>query len=147
VPIPPGIELLIPTTDEDIRGMMMAQHEAFGAAPDTPSDEAVASFRASIQEGMLAVYARDAATHDPTGGGEGTIPVDGLTEIAGIGVREAYRRRGIAAALTSGLVKKAFQAGATLPFLMAAAEAEERIYARAGFTTIGYTLHISRPLA
>ena len=44
------------------------------------------------------------------------------------------------------LLEEAFAAGVTLPFLMAAAEAEERIYARAGFTTIGEILHISRPL-
>lgn len=144
-PIPSGIALLVPSTDDDIRGMIQAQNEAYGEPPGTPSDEAIARFRSSMNEGLLAVYARDASTLDPAGGGIGTIPVDGLTEIAGIGVREACRRRGIAAALTARLLKEAFEAGVTLPFLMAAAEAEERIYARAGFTTIGSVLHISRP--
>ena len=39
---------------------------------------------------MIAAYARDAATGEPAGGGIATIPVGGLTEIAGIGVREAF---------------------------------------------------------
>ncbi|HKP51070.1 MAG TPA: GNAT family N-acetyltransferase [Chloroflexia bacterium] len=145
VPTPPGMELLVPTTDDEISGLMMAQNEAFGQALNTPDAEAIASFRSSMAGGMIAIMARDEATGEPAGGGVGTIPYDGITEIAGIGVREAYRRRGIAAALTSRLLQEAFAAGVTLPFLMAAAEAEERIYARAGFTTIGDVMHISRP--
>lgn len=145
VPTPPGIKLVVPATDDEIRGIMMAQNEAYGETLNTPGDEAIASFRANLAEGMIAVLARIEATGEPAGGGVGTIPHDGITEIAGIGVRETYRRRGIAAALTTRLLQEAFKAGVTLPFLMAAAEAEERIYARAGFTTIGDTLHISRP--
>jgi ribosomal protein S18 acetylase RimI-like enzyme len=146
IPNPPGIELLVPATDNEIRGMIMAQNEAYGEPPHTPGAEAIARFRSNMAEGMLAVMARVEATGEPAGGGVGTIPHGGITEIAGIGVREAYRRRGIAAALTSRLLQEAFAAGVTLPFLMAAAEAEERIYARAGFTTIGDVLHISHQL-
>jgi ribosomal protein S18 acetylase RimI-like enzyme len=145
LPPPPGIELVVPSTDDDIRGMTLAQNEAFGVSLSTPGDEAIASFRYSMADGMIAILARVEATDEPVGGGVGTIPHDGITEIAGIGVREAYRRQGIAAALTSRLLQEAFAAGVTFPFLMAAAEAEERIYARAGFRTIGDTLHISRP--
>lgn len=144
---PPGVELFIPSTDEEIRGIIAAQNEAYGEPPGTPTTEAIVSFRSTMQEGMIAVYARDGATREPAGGGIATIPVGGLTEIAGIGVREAFRRRGIAAALTIRLLEEAFAAGVTMPFLMAAAEAEERIYARAGFATIGEILHISRPPA
>jgi GNAT superfamily N-acetyltransferase len=145
LPAPPGIELLVPSTDDDIRGMMLAQNEAFGESVNVPGDEAIARFRSSMAEGLIAILARVDATGEPVGGGAGTIPHDSITEIAGIGVREAYRRQGIAAAITSRLMQEAFAAGVTFPFLMAAAEAEERIYARAGFRTIGNTLHISRP--
>ena len=145
LPTPHGIELLVPTTDEEIYGLIMAQNEAYGEEIYTPGAEAIAGFRSSMADGMLAVLARDEATKEAAGGGVGTIPHDGITEIAGIGVRELYRRRGIAAALTTRLLQEAFAAGVTFPFLMAAAEAEERIYARAGFTTIGDILHISRP--
>ncbi|MBD2774217.1 GNAT family N-acetyltransferase [Iningainema tapete] len=70
---------------------------------------------------------------------------DRTTEIAGIGVRAKFRRRGIAGALTTQLVRLAIDAGVSLAFLMAAHEAEARIYFRAGFSTIGEILHISHP--
>ncbi|MBW4566316.1 MAG: GNAT family N-acetyltransferase [Mojavia pulchra JT2-VF2] len=45
-----------------------------------------------------------------------------------IGVVSSFRRRGIAGALTTRLVQEAFNKGVTVAFLMAAHEAEERIY-------------------
>lgn len=72
-------------------------------------------------------------------------PNNQTTEIAGIGVSATFRRRGVAGALTTGLVQEAFAAGISVPFLMAAHEAEKRIYDRAGFSEIGKILHISRP--
>ncbi len=60
-------------------------------------------------------------------------------------MRAPFRRRGIAGALTTRLVQEAFDVGVTLAFLMAAHEAEERIYTRAGFSTTGEILHISLP--
>jgi hypothetical protein len=65
------------------------------------------------------LLARDAQTGEPVGGGSCTSPHRGATE------------------LTSAN-------GNDLVFLMAAGEAEARIYGRAGFEAIGYFLHISR---
>jgi hypothetical protein len=48
--------------------------------------------------------------------------------------------------MTAWLLHIAFASGITDPFLMAN-EAEERIYARAGFRTITNILHVSRPPA
>jgi predicted GNAT family acetyltransferase len=73
------------------------------------------------------------------------VPEDGVTEVAGIGVRPAFRRRGIAGALTSRLTQEAVACGVTLPFLMAAGEDEARLYAKSGYRLIGDVLHISRP--
>lgn len=142
-PIPPGIELILPASDGELFGMIAAQNEAYDAPP--PDSEAVARLRANIADGQIAVLARVAETGEPVGGGVCTIPYQHLTEVAGIGVRSAFRRQGVAAALTVRLAQEAFDAGVTLAFLMAAAEAEARIYTRAGFTTIGDVLHISRP--
>ncbi len=142
---PPGIEIITPTTDDEISGLISAQNEAYGEAPGTPTPEAVAHLRSNMQQGQLAAYARDATSGEPAGGGIATIPVGGLTEIAGIGVRETFRRRSIAAALTAHLLREAFALGVTLPFLMAEGEAEARIYTRVGFTRIGEILHISYP--
>jgi predicted GNAT family acetyltransferase len=73
------------------------------------------------------------------------VPIDGITELAGVGVRKPFRRRGIAAALTALLAQDALARGVTTVFLMAAHEAEARIYARVGFSPIGEVLHISQP--
>lgn len=142
-PLPPGIELLLPASDDELLGLIAAQNEAYDAPP--PDAEAVARMRAGIADGQIAVLARVAETGEPVGGGVCTAPYEGITEVAGIGVRARFRRQGVAAALTVHLTEEAFDAGVTLAFLMAAAEREARIYARCGFTLIGEVLHISRP--
>ncbi|HEY0734789.1 MAG TPA: GNAT family N-acetyltransferase [Herpetosiphonaceae bacterium] len=142
-PLPPGIELILPASDDELLGLIAAQNEAYDSPP--PDSEAVARLRANIADGQIAVLARVAETGEPVGGGMCTVPYQGITEVAGIGVRARFRRQGVAAALTVRLTEEAFDAGVTLAFLMAAAEAEARIYARCGFTRIGEVLHISRP--
>jgi ribosomal protein S18 acetylase RimI-like enzyme len=143
VPPPDGIVLAAPTTDADILGMVAAQNEAYGEGP--PTSEVIASLRANLAAGELALLARDVATGLVVGGGVCTIPTAQTTELAGVGVRTPFRRRGIAAALTAQLARDAFAAGLTTVFLMAAGDAEARIYARVGFVTTGVILHISLP--
>jgi len=46
--------------------------------------------------------------------------------------------------MTAWLVERALAAGTTHIFLMAAGEAEARIYGRVGFQQIGAVLHISQ---
>jgi ribosomal protein S18 acetylase RimI-like enzyme len=144
LPVPPGIELIGPRSDTDFLATASAQHEAYGET-EPPGQAEVDALRSTLDAGGLIVLARDAKTGEAAGGGVATPPHAGATEIAGIGVRPAYRRRGIAAAMTAWLTQSAFAAGMTSPFLMAAAEAEERIYARAGYVTRSQVLHISRP--
>jgi predicted GNAT family acetyltransferase len=67
-----------------------------------------------------------------------------VSEVAGIGVRVAYRRRGIAGALTSCLAREAFACGIELIWLTPGSDDAERIYARAGFVRASEQLHISR---
>jgi predicted GNAT family acetyltransferase len=69
-------------------------------------------------------------------------PHDGLTELTSIGVRDAFRRRGIGAAMAGWLAQAALDRGLSV-FLMAAGPDEARIYARAGFVEQGEVLHIS----
>jgi ribosomal protein S18 acetylase RimI-like enzyme len=146
MPTPEGIEFVIPATDEELLDTLTAQDEAFGNANPVHNPEVATRLRSDMADGLIVVLGRVASSREPVAGGVCTVPKDGVTEIAGVGVRERFRRRGIAAALTSRLLKEAFNAGATLPFLMAAHEAEERIYARAGFVTIRDILHIPRSL-
>lgn len=143
--IPPSIELILPVSDADLLSTITVQYEAYGDS--TPDLKAVTRLQNSITAGGIAVLARIAATGEPVGAGICSVPSNQTTEIAGIGVRAAFRRRGVAGAITTRLVQEAFATGITVPFLMAAHEAEARIYARAGFSVIGEILHISRPQA
>ncbi len=141
LPIPKGIEIILPISDAEILATVTVQHEAYGASP--PSTEDAKRLKDSISTGTIAVLARVAATGEAVGAGVCTAPKNQTTEIAGIGVREPFRRRGIAGALTTRLAQEAFKAGVTVAFLMAAHEEEKRIYTRASFSTIGEILHIS----
>src|SRR5262249_44874100 len=141
--VSPGIEIIRAESDADLRALLVAQHEAYGDPP--PTSQALDRLRASIAAGTIAVLARDARTREAAGGGVCSAPEDGVTEVAGIGVRVPFRRRGIAGAIATRLTHDAFAAGVTLPFLMAAHDAEARIYARAGFSPVGEILHISMP--
>jgi predicted acetyltransferase len=75
------------------------------------------------------------------------VPANQTTEIAGIGVRVPFRRRGIAGALTARLLREAFDAGVAVAFLMPGHEEGFRVYTRAGFWASGEILHISLPQA
>jgi ribosomal protein S18 acetylase RimI-like enzyme len=144
-PVPEGIELLEPTTDEELHGLLVAQHEGFGDAP--PADDSAAGMRRSLAGGLLAVYARVVGTGEPAGGGVCTPISDGVGELAGIATRSRYRRRGIAAAVTARLTGTAFAAGATELFLTPGDDGAERIYGRAGFRTTDEVIFASRRVA
>lgn len=143
LPGSPGIEIIVPTSDAEILATVTVQNEVYGAPPPSPED--ANRLRTSIAAGGIAVLARVAATGEPVGAGVFSVPGNQTTEIAGIGVRVPFRRQGIAGALTTRLVREAFESGITTAFLMAAHEEERRIYTRAGFSTIGEILHISLP--
>ena len=81
---------------------------------------------------------------EPAGSGLLTTPHEGVSELAAVGVREPFRRRGIAAALTVLLTRHGSLVGITAPFLTSEGDAEERIYRRAGYTRTTEMLHISR---
>ncbi len=142
LPIPENIEFVVPTSDSELLDTVTVQHEAYGALP--PNFEDVDRLRESLTMGGIAVLARDAATGEPAGAGQLTVPGEMTTEIAGIGVRASFRRRGIAGALTARLLREAFAAGVSVAFLTPGHDEEARIYSRAGFVPVGEILHISR---
>ncbi|MBN3907269.1 MAG: GNAT family N-acetyltransferase [Nostoc sp. NMS1] len=141
--VPEGIELLMPVSDAQILATVTVQNEAYGESQPSPED--AQSLRTSIAADGIAVLARVTATGEAVGAGVCSVPFNQTTEVAGIGVVPSFRRRGIAGALTTRLVQEAFNKGVTVAFLMAAHEAEERIYTRVGFSRIGEILHISLP--
>jgi ribosomal protein S18 acetylase RimI-like enzyme len=143
LPAPTGIELILPRSDEEVLGLVTAQGEAYGGFLSGPAED-TARMRRNLAAGAIALLARDAETGEAAGGGICSAPEDGITEIASVGVRAAFRRRGIAGAMVSRLTREAFEAGVTLPFLTPESDAEERIYARAGYVRVSEILHISR---
>ncbi len=139
---PDAIEILNAQDEVTLKAAAYAQNEAYGEANTTEAD--VARLRRIIQSGGMVLLARDLHTGEPAGAGLYSAPIGGVVEIAAIGVRPGFRRRGIAAALTAHLTRAAFESGVLVPFLMAAHPAEERLYARAGFITCAEILHISK---
>ena len=138
----PGIELVAPESDEDFLGAATAQWEAYKEAGPV-AERAVDSLRRTVAAGGIVVFARDAATRESAGAGACTAPSAGASELTSVGVRERFRRRGIAQALTQWLAERMAARDVDCVFLMAESEREERIYARAGFETISEVLHIS----
>jgi ribosomal protein S18 acetylase RimI-like enzyme len=141
-PSPQGIELLEATSDEELRGVADVQWEAYGEEGGAP-ERVVDGLRRSITAGGLVVLARDTETGEPAGAGLCTGPHDGATELTSVGVRSAFRRRGIAEAVARRLASELRARGNDGVFLMAAGEREARIYERAGFATISEIVHIS----
>ena len=139
---PPEIELLAPVTEKDFRGAATVQWEAYEEQGPL-TQQAVDSLRRTVDAGGIVVFARDASTEEPAGAGLCTAPHDATTELATVGVRKTFRRRGIAAAMTHWLTQQALERGIDNVFLMAEGEAEERIYARVGFEMVSEVLHIS----
>ena len=101
------------------------------------------SLRRALDAGGIVVLARERASREPAGAGLCTGPHDATTELAAIGVREGFRRRGIAQAMTRRLTEEATARGIDNVFLMAEGPDEARIYVRAGFEPISEVLHIS----
>jgi GNAT superfamily N-acetyltransferase len=141
IAIPDGIELLAPSSEEEFLGVAQVQWEAYGEREPLPQ-RAIDGLRRTANSGGVVVLARDSKTRESAGGGLFVAPHDGVTELTSIGVREAFRRRGIAAALAGWLAQAALDRGLSV-FLMAAGTDEARIYARAGFVEQGEVLHIS----
>ncbi|HEY2213433.1 MAG TPA: GNAT family N-acetyltransferase [Acidimicrobiales bacterium] len=98
-------------------------------------DPGLANWRSKSAQGLLAL----AVAEDQTGvvGGGLHNPRDGVTEVAGIATLPAYRRRGIAAAVTAQLVSDALERGVDICFLSAESDAVARIYERLGFERVG----------
>lgn len=72
----------------------------------------------------------------PVGGGSYN-PCAGVAEIVGVGVLPAYRRRGIAGALTSILARQALDTGCGTVFCSADDDDVARVYAASGFRRVG----------
>ena len=139
---PTGIDFTFVTAEEDLLAAASVQHQAYNE-PEPAGPHDVARLRSTVARGGLIVLARDAATGSAVGSGLVDGPLDGIGELAAVGVTEPFRRRGIAGAMSVRLAVKAHEHGMRLIWLEAA-PAEENIYLRAGFMASGRKLWISQ---
>ncbi|MCP2257488.1 Acetyltransferase (GNAT) domain [Streptoalloteichus tenebrarius] len=137
-----SVECLLASSDEHLRQVAEAQNDAYGQAATTDHD--VARLRRVVEAGGLVALAVDTTSGRGVGGGLCAPPHEGVSELAAIGVRAPYRRRGIATALTALLTQSCPGVGITVPFLTPAGEDEERIYRAVGYRRVAEMLHISR---
>jgi ribosomal protein S18 acetylase RimI-like enzyme len=138
---PGEVELDAVAGGDALREAAAVQNAAYGAPPATDAD--VARLEDTVAAGGIVGLAREASGR-AVGSGLVAAPSDGLAELAAVGVLPQWRRRGIAAALTGALGRAAFDRGIATLMLMAY-EAEQGIYARAGFTVASEIIFVSDP--
>ncbi len=148
----PGVVIRVldeSATDEELHGVALIQHEAFEGDPTgVDSSREIERLRGGIARGGAAVLAI-AAPGSPDAGapvGAGTFgaPQAGTTEVGGIAVREAFRRRGIGAAVTGVLSRAAFDRALECAWLSPAGPAQERMYASIGYRSSGEMVFIAK---
>ncbi|BEL12630.1 hypothetical protein Q0Z83_108210 [Actinoplanes sichuanensis] len=142
-PVPDGLILAEPTTDPDRAGVVAAQNAAFGDLPDEDSEVAVARMRRNQDRGGVVLGART-ADGEWVGGGQAAPPNDNVSEVAGIAVREPFRRRGLGAAISAGVTRRLFDRGVEVAWLEASGDDSWRVYERVGYRPAGHRLYISR---
>jgi ribosomal protein S18 acetylase RimI-like enzyme len=140
--VPDGVAVRLPACDDQYLAAASVQHDAYEELPPAGPDDA-ARLRRLAEGGGVVVIAVVAATGEAAGAGVCDAIHHGLGELAGIGVRTRFRRRGIAATITHRLAQAAFAAGAATVFLTPGGPAEQRIYQRVGFTAIAEQAHVS----
>jgi hypothetical protein len=83
-----GIDLLTPTTDDDLFTLIAVQNEAYGDM--LPRPEVVKRQRAFLRAGGIALLVRDQVTGETVGGGICDVPFDRTTELSSVGVRPPW---------------------------------------------------------
>jgi ribosomal protein S18 acetylase RimI-like enzyme len=142
---PAGITVRTAAGDTDLHAATAVQHEAY-EMPQPPGPHEVERLAGVIRRGGVVSVAVDDASGQIVGTGlvDVTGPGTGTGELAAVAVRAAFRRRGIASALSAHLAKTAHSRAITLVFLEAE-PGEEQVYRRTGFvdvtTKIWMSLH------
>lgn len=130
----------IVTADADLEAAARVQNEAYVEPQTSMAD--IERLRSLIARGGAVALARSSLNFEALGAGLYSAPWKDLTELAAIGVRAADRGRGIGSQLTAVLTQHALGSGIARPFLMAAHEAEARIYRRVGYVPSARMLHV-----
>jgi ribosomal protein S18 acetylase RimI-like enzyme len=128
-PAIPGLEIV--PGGQDWRAYLTVGRRAFGTGDEPEAtDEEVEERRNRRDGGVQLLGLLDG---EPVAVAAATPPLDGLSEVAGIGTLEHARRRGIAGAMTAAAAREAGTNGAGLVFLSPGSDAAQSVYARVGF--------------
>ncbi len=141
VQTPDGIVIESPSDDLSLLEMARLQHDIFGD-PEPADDRTVTRLRGSLSTGGRALIGRETETDTIVGAAQSGVPAGGATEIVGVVVAAAHRRRGLAAAMVSALAREGLDSGLATVFLEAAPGADGA-YRNAGFVRTSTSVHIS----
>lgn len=135
-----GLRIAEPVTTDEFASAATVQHTGFGGEGG-PDDGEIAWLRGATAGGGVSAL----ATMDglPAGAGGCSAPDDGIGELAGLAVADAFRRRGVGAALSAWLTRTAFARGFHTVWLEPGGPDVERIYASIGYRRTGEKLNIS----
>ncbi len=129
-------------SDETLRAMVTAQVRGFGAGDEwRPSGSDVAELRAFLASGQGFVGTLGG---DVVCVAQLAAPHDGMTELVGVATLPAYRRRGMASAVSAVATAHAFESGMDAVCLSAGDEASACMYQRVGYRTVATMLAYSR---
>jgi predicted GNAT family acetyltransferase len=146
LPAPDGFEVGLAETLDDHLGALIVGHEAYAAAGPPPGLADAERRMAFASEGGLVVLARELATGEPAASAICEPPHDGVTELAAVGTRAAFRRRGLAGAVTSRLAIAAARVGGHDLWLTPESPQAERVYGHIGFERCGLRVFDLRAL-
>nr|WSW67269.1 GNAT family N-acetyltransferase [Streptomyces sp. NBC_00995] len=135
-----GLMVAEPATDAEFDAAALVQHLGYGGTGEPEGGEAQWLRDAAAGGGVAALATVDGT---PAGAGGCSVPVDGLSELAGLAVTADFRRRGIGAALSAHLTETAFARGCRVVWLEPGDADVERIYASIGYRRVGEKLNIS----
>ena len=127
----------------EVQDFVTVQRRSFGPSTTPAASEADAVQYRRRYGSALAFLAR--MEGQAAGAGSLTAPYEGISEVAGIGTIEPFRRQGVAGAVTAEAVRTAFARGINLVFLTAGDERAGRVYERVGFRTYGLALVYIEP--
>ncbi|MBL8175343.1 MAG: hypothetical protein JNK48_11785 [Bryobacterales bacterium] len=123
----------------DLRAFYAVQRRAFGTEDVSVSEVEIGQLRHQIEHGFWRCVL---ASMDGVDVGVGSVlPWNTMCELAGVGTVQEGRRRGVAATLSSVLVREHFARGGDLVWLTAATEEARRVYAGIGFRDVGVGFH------
>lgn len=137
-----GVEWLLAEREHELHAAAQVQNAAYGVPTTCEAD--VERLAHVVDRGGAVALARRRGSGDALGAGLYSPPLEGVTEIAAIGVRQEARGCGIGGAVSALLADHAFAQGVEFPFLMTASGNENRVYARAGFRRFGELIGVTR---